>query len=263
MRASCSPPTPGPGCAWSCPALVPPAGPVQGGTLGLEPGSDPASALADLRDVRPVRYAGEELWDWEDRVLASALLIGPRHDEAALARRPGALLRAGLVRALRADGPPPRLAIAPAARLANVPWAAVGVPGEGGPDDLRLVERCTMAIAPPAGLLASLSERPRRTETPALAFALVDPGADLGEPDPDGELTGARELLEHLPDDVTVLTPSTDVSSAQIRRPRSATWAFVVVLPAALAEPLTCRDGPPKGPSGGGPCTRVVRCSPL
>ncbi|MFD9333951.1 Clp protease N-terminal domain-containing protein [Streptomyces sp. NPDC060028] len=193
-------------------ALVPPAGPVQGGTFGLEPGSDPASALSDLRDALPVRYPGEEPWDWEDRVLASALLVGPRHDEAALARRLGRLLPAGLVRALRADGPPLHLAIAPAARLANVPWAAVGVPGEDGPDDLRLVERCTMAIAPPAGLLAALSARSRRTEAPALTLALIDPGSDLGEPDPDGELPGARALLEHLPDEVTVLTPSTDVS---------------------------------------------------
>ncbi|WP_405788126.1 hypothetical protein [Streptomyces sp. NBC_01367] len=50
---------------------------------------------------------------------------------------------------------------------------------------------------------------PRHDEA---ALALIDPGADLGEPDPDAELTGARMLLEHLPDDVTVLTPSTDVS---------------------------------------------------
>jgi hypothetical protein len=244
-------------------ALVPPTGPVQGGTLGLEPGSGPASALSDLRDALPVRYPGEETRAWEDRVLAGPLVAGPPHAEAALARRLGGLLPAALVRALRADGPPLRLAIAPAARLANVPWAAVGVPGEGGSDDLRLVERCTMAVAPPAGLLASLSERPRRTEAPALALALIDPGSDLGEPHPDGELVAAQELLENLPDGVTVVSPATDVSldgfGAKLRELRDRGEGSAVIachtalerVPSPLMGGLVLR--PATGPDDGGP----------
>ncbi|WP_030155771.1 CHAT domain-containing protein [Streptomyces sp. NRRL S-244] len=223
----------GPVIHWS---LVPPEGPVRGGQLRIDPGSELASALSGLRDALPMPYAGEDDTAWEDRVLSSPLLAGPPVTEADLARRLGRLLPAELAEALRtagARGRPLRLAIAPAAPLANVPWAMVGVPyedaggsgtggsgagrsGAGGSGaartDLRMVECCTMAIAPPAALLVALSERPRAMDAPPLGLAVIDPGADLGEPDAAYELPGTRALLDRLPDDIAALTPSTDVS---------------------------------------------------
>ncbi|MER7758654.1 CHAT domain-containing protein [Streptomyces sp. NPDC097619] len=203
----------GPLVYWS---LVPPEGPVRGGVLPCGPGSALATVLAELRDALPMPYPGEDDDALADRVLSSPLLVGPPPAEAGLARRLGLLVPDALVAALRAAGDRPLpLALAPAAALAHVPWAMIGIPGEGPAgdrSDLRLVERCRMAVAPPAALLAALCERPRRLEAPPLALALVDPGSDLGEPDAGYELPGARALLDELPEDVRALTPATDVS---------------------------------------------------
>lgn len=64
--------------------------------------------------------------------------------------------------------------------LAGVPWSVVGTGAEAG--DTRLVERCRLAVAPPAGLLAALARRPRRDGTLPLSLAVLNPAGALGDP---------------------------------------------------------------------------------
>ncbi|MFD6274189.1 CHAT domain-containing protein [Streptomyces sp. NPDC060209] len=192
---------------WS---LVPPTGPVSGGVLRLD--EQPlAGALSDLRDALPTRYPGESVEDWEERVLDSPLLIGPPAAEASLARRLGGLLPRQLAHELAAGDGPLRLAIAPAGELAHIPWPAIGIPdGEGG--DLRLVERCTAVLVPPAGLLAALAGRDRPQGSPPLALAVIDPGGDLPWVEEYEQLLGARRMLSLVPAGVETVTPGSDLS---------------------------------------------------
>ncbi|MEU3985407.1 CHAT domain-containing protein [Streptomyces sp. NPDC026672] len=202
---------------WS---LVPPSGPVTGGTLALTDGTGLTQALSDLRDALPGRYPGEDDDAWEDRVLGSPLLTGPLPAELSLARRLGALLPPPLSRALLEGDGGMRLAIAPAAEFGHVPWPAVAVPDDrqdvapGGPRDVRLVERCTAVVAPPAGLLARLADRPRPDDAPPLGLAVIDPGGDLPWVPEYARLPAARQLLGLVPDGVDTVGPATDLSLA-------------------------------------------------
>ncbi|MCT4353772.1 CHAT domain-containing protein [Streptomyces sp. Je 1-79] len=245
-------------------ALVAPDGPVRGGQLDVRPGSDLAAVLADLRDALTVPHPGEGVEAWEDRVLGSPLLAGPFSAEVSLSRRLGRFLPSELVAVLEESTKSPlRLAIAPATRLAHVPWAAVALPDHLA-GDLRMVERCRMVIAPPAGLLAALSRRTRRLEAPPLALAVVDPGSDLSDPDTDGFLPVARELLDHLPEDVVAFTPSTDLSLdgfgvrlRDLREERGETSAVIAChtverVPSPLLGGLVLRPATP-GAEGGEP----------
>ncbi|KAF2781602.1 CHAT domain-containing protein [Streptomyces sp. OM5714] len=191
-------------------ALVPPSGPVTGGTLSLAEGTEAAWALSDLRDALPGIYPGEDALAWEDRVLNSPLLVGPAHAESSLGRRLGALLPPPLSRALLEGRGRLRLAIAPAAQFGHVPWPAVGVPG--GERDVRLVERCTMVLVPPAGLLAQLADRPQLDDAPPLGLVVVEPGGDLPWVDEAEQLPTARQLLGLVPEDVETITPAADLS---------------------------------------------------
>lgn len=192
---------------WS---LVPPTGPVSGGVMRLD--EQPlAGALSDLRDALPTHYPGESDDAWEERVLDSPLLVGPPTAEASLARRLGGLLPLQLAHELAAGDRPLRLAIAPAGELAHIPWPAIGVPnGEGG--DLRLVERCTAVLVPPAGLLAALAGRDRTQDSPPLALAVIDPGGGLPWAEEYKQLLGARRMLSLVPAGVETVTPGSDLS---------------------------------------------------
>ncbi|MCO6004175.1 CHAT domain-containing protein [Actinoallomurus purpureus] len=194
-------------------ALMPPDAPVSGGVLPMGHGSELHGALSDLRDALPVPHPGEDTNAFEDRVLRSPLLAGPAAAETALARRLGRLLPAPLVDALLRTREPLPLAFAPAAELANVPWACVGIPTEA-PGDLRLVERCVPVIAPPAGLLATIAARPRNAGAAPLALAVIDPGGDLGGAAAEEPLSTARRLLDVLPPAVEIISPDDDVSVA-------------------------------------------------
>ncbi|MGW0875379.1 CHAT domain-containing protein [Streptomyces sp. NPDC002740] len=212
---------------WS---LVPPSGPVTGGTLSLADGTQPAQALSDLRDALPGMYPGEDAPAWEDRVLNSPLLVGPAHAESSLGRRLGALLPPPLSRALLEGRGGLRLAIAPAAQFGHVPWPAVGIPG--GERDVRLVERCTAVLVPPAGLLAQLADRPRLDDAPPLGLVVVEPGGDLPWADEAEQLPTARQLLGLVPEGVETVTPTADLSlpefAARLRGVGSETSAVFV-----------------------------------
>ncbi|MFJ5645638.1 CHAT domain-containing protein [Streptomyces sp. NPDC093223] len=192
---------------WS---LVPPSGPVSGGSFSIAPTTEPAGALADLRDALPTPYPGEDGASWEARVLNSPLLVGPARTESSLASRLGSLLPPPLARALLDTEGRMRLAVAPAAELGHVPWPVVGILGDR--QDARLVERCTAVLVPPAGLLARLADRPRPGDAPPLALAVIDPGGDLPGVAEEDRLPAARQLLPLLPEHVRTIAPDTDMS---------------------------------------------------
>ncbi|WP_327180931.1 CHAT domain-containing protein [Streptomyces sp. NBC_01334] len=212
---------------WS---LVPSSGPVTGGTLSLAEGTEPAQALSDLRDALPGMYPGEDALAWEGRVLSSPLLVGPAHAESSLGRRLGALLPPPLSHALLEGRGGLRLAIAPAAQFGHVPWPAVGIPG--GERDVRLVERCTAVLVPPAGLLAQLADRPRLDDAPPLGLVVVEPGGDLPWADEAEQLPTARQLLGLVPEGVETIAPTADLSlpdfAARLRGLGSETSAVFV-----------------------------------
>ncbi|MFF3877893.1 CHAT domain-containing protein [Streptomyces sp. NPDC001978] len=192
---------------WS---LVPPSGPVTGGTLPLAEGTALAEALSDLRDALPGLYPGEDGASWEERVLGSPLLTGPVHAESSLARRLGELIPPPLSQALLETDGGIRLAIAPAAEFGHVPWPAIGIPGSR--HDVRLVERCTAVLAPPAGLLAHLADRPHLDDAPPLGLVVIDPGSDLPWVSEDEQLPAARRLLDLVPDGVATVAADADLS---------------------------------------------------
>ncbi|GAB3428539.1 hypothetical protein GCM10027569_72100 [Flindersiella endophytica] len=199
-------------------ALVPPDGPVSGGVLPMGRGSVLGDALCDLQDALRDLYPDDSDEnrndyvdeDLNDQVGTSPLIYGPPEAETELSRRMGILLPTPLVEALLHTSQPLRLAIAPAAELANVPWACVGVP-EHPQSDLRLIERCVPAIAPPAGLLAAVCARSRTATSTPLTLAVIDPGSELAgatrEPLPTAPL-----LLDILPPGVEIITPSESIS---------------------------------------------------
>jgi hypothetical protein len=231
--------------------LVPPDGPVYGGVRPLSPGSELHGVLSDLRDVLPIQHTGEDDEAFEDRVLRSPLLTGPAEAETALARRLGRLLPASLVEALRQAPEPLRLAIAPAERLANVPWACAEIQ-----DDVRLIERCIPVIAPPSSLLAAITSRLRNSGAAPIGLAVIDPGGDLGGAEAWHPLSTARRILDLLPHGVTTVAPDDDVSledfAARLRALDTSTTAIFACHAvdddgSASSRGLVLRPGTPGG----------------
>ncbi|MGV9366051.1 CHAT domain-containing protein [Amycolatopsis sp. NPDC003731] len=190
-------------------ALVPPDGAVSGGVLDVGPGTDLGMALADLTAAAPAPWPGESVGDerFGDR-MARSVLFGPVRDESDLARRLGGLLPASLRAHLGGHGDAVNLAIAPAQLLAAVPWAIVAI-GDG---DRRLVERCRLAVAPPAGLIAALSGRSHHKGRHPVSLAVLNPGGAFGAARDD--LVAASALQYRLPTGVPVVGRSDCVDLA-------------------------------------------------
>lgn len=188
-------------------ALVRPDGEVSGGVEGIGPDTDLGMALGDLRVAAPAPWPGESMGDERFQArMADSVLFGPREAESDLARRLAGLLPPRLRERLAAGGEPVNLAVAPARVLATVPWALVGT----GVGDVRLVERCRLAIAPPAGLLAVLAKRSRHDGDHPLSLAVLNPGGALGSARHD--LGAASALGYGLPDGVRTITRFEDTS---------------------------------------------------
>lgn len=199
---------------WS---LVPPEGPVEGGRM---PRSDIAEALSSVRDALPIVFEGEAETLYERRMEDSPL-CGPLAAERRLAAQIGSMLPGALIRRVAEGGV--ALAIAPAPQLAVVPWAIATSDALG--HDVRLIERCRLAIAPPAALVAKIAARNvGRTDTTPnpLRAAVVDPG---------GDLPAANALGSLLPSNVALLThedePSVDdIASLLQGTERASTFLF-------------------------------------
>lgn len=173
---------------------------------GSQPFAAIAEVLAELRDALPLRYPGEDDETFDDRMWGSPLLVGPIAAERELSRRLVSLLPAALRELLSQSSGDLRLAIAPAAEYAHVPWACIAIDDQ----DLRLIERARFAITPPIALLADIharrgtaapselcDERAEHTEITPVSGAVIDPG---------GDLTQALNVLNVLPATAQVLT---------------------------------------------------------
>jgi hypothetical protein len=95
--------------------------------------------------------------------------------------------------------------------LAAVTWSVVGTGAEAG--DTRLVERCRLAVAPPAGLLAALARRPRRDGTFPLSLAVLNPADALG--DPRHDLLSASALAHVVPPGTRTVTATDALTIAE------------------------------------------------
>lgn len=221
-------------------ALVPPSGEVYGGVRDVSRASPLGDALAELRHALPVPYPGEVLNSvpFVQRVEGGAL-CGPLDSEADLARRLAELvpdpLRDWLARAGESVG----LAIAPAQLLANLPWALLGI----GRDDVRLIERARIALAPPASMLARVADRPAATSAP-LRLAVLNPGGTRsasGE-----ELPAADELM-------TVIPPGTSLVRADDLLTVNEFGAVLRAVPPGSSAVFACHTDPGDGtPLSGG-----------
>ncbi|WP_412517037.1 CHAT domain-containing protein [Actinomadura madurae] len=228
-------------------ALVPPDGPVTGGVLDRGPGTGLGGALARLHDALPLPHSGETGAQRAARVLDGPL-CGPPHAELDLARSLGRLLPPRLREELA--GPDDlRLAIAPAQALAGVPWPLVALPDDDR--DLRLVERCRLAIAPPAALLAAIARRERRTDTAPVALAVLDPGGAFAAPD--ARLDQAASLAGLMPSGATVVSQKSAVDVDGFAR-------LLEEVPAESSAVFACHTHPGNGtPLSGG----LLLCPPI
>ncbi|MGV9366052.1 CHAT domain-containing protein [Amycolatopsis sp. NPDC003731] len=188
---------------WS---VVPPDGEVYGGVMDVGPSSSLGQALADLRRASPSPMAKESVGSpgFEAR-MADSVLLGPPSAEAELSMRLAALIPHPLREHL-ARNPLTDLAIAPDRVLAGVPWSTIGT----GVGEFRLLERCRLAIAPPASLLAALAGRPWHDGHRPLSLAVLNPGGRLGPPSLD--LLAASALAYALPAKVPKIVRGNDVT---------------------------------------------------
>ncbi|MFC6084129.1 CHAT domain-containing protein [Sphaerisporangium aureirubrum] len=220
---------------WS---LVPPVGVVTGGKLACDPQSELATLLKRLTRALPVRLDGEDTPGIVRRV-TDGELYHPQA-EAELMGRLGQLLvpeplRAELLRRRKSGEDPLPLAIAPAVRLARVPWAALGV----FTHQTRLVEVADIALAPSAALLDLIGRREAILPGP-IGLAVLNPS---------GDLPGAGMLRRFLPastvllDDGTAGRPATKTNLRQALQSLDPASTVVIACHPAPASPTEPSSG--------------------
>jgi len=156
-------------------AFVPPSGAVRGGVIDLQE-NGLAAALSNMSKHLPIRLQDEDPYDFELRMLESPFVSGPYESERAFSAALNALLPAPVLEVCNRQGRC-SLALAPDPKLAAVPWAAIVLPR--GEEDVRLIERASLFIAPPVSLIAALSLRPEPVGELPIALAVANPGGDL------------------------------------------------------------------------------------
>ena len=188
--------------------------------------ADLLSAVELLANALPDPLGDESRRDALDRAIARAAFSSPTA-EAGLARELGGKLVAQAAWRLLADhaaSPRPALFVSPSARLAQIPWGLLELPGDDG---IRLMELVEVLMAAPPNIAnaprTTADWRSRRAEP---ALLVLDPrvpgqrpdsplGSVLGRPSPDtplarhvADLAARRPVLPRVADTVEMFRRS-------------------------------------------------------